>query len=83
MRVDGVPAVMFGGDEENDGAVLERRCPRCGRFIEVGDAAVAVMSYDGGYKQTRNISCRRCGEVSLNFICWEGDLTPANPWKDL
>ena len=52
------PLVQYDG-----GAVFERVCPLCRRFVKADDST----NMD---KETPNATCSKCGRVRMGFVGW-------------
>jgi len=56
------PLIRYG----EEGAMFERACPKCGRFVKA-DWSI-VLNGLGEYVSRDNAACWHCGRVEMPFV---------------
>lgn len=77
MFDEDTPIVTYGPWNEDEYAMFERRCPKCGRLVKADETSnvseAAGMSLFLPQKKKEppaNATCSRCGRVRMTFLGW-------------
>lgn len=79
MLTENTPVVTYGPWNEDEYAMFERRCPKCGRLVKADESSGAHESAVGYLANPTekkepppNATCSRCGRVRMAFLGWTG-----------
>ena len=79
MTGENTPIVIYGPWNEDEYAIFERRCPKCGRLVRADDATGAHESAGESLvhpakkkEPPPNATCSHCGRVRMAFLGWTG-----------
>lgn len=77
MFDENTPIVIYGPWNEDEYAMFERRCPKCGRLVKADEtsgasegAGTSLFPPAGKEAPPPNAICSHCGRVRMTFLGW-------------
>ncbi len=77
MFDENTPIVIYGPWNEEEYAMFERRCPKCGRLVKADEvsgasegAGTSLFLRPEKKDPPPNATCSRCGRVRMTFLGW-------------